>query len=206
MLTYNLDERNEDPLYVHLYKCIRKDIEDGVVHPHDRLPSKRTLARNLGVALVTVESAYAQLMAEGYLYTEPRRGYFACDILSQPQSQNARRDFSDFATGRNTPPTAPAKDRKGRDSEEGNPSSHQDFTPYNLEKPELYNVKPRIRFNLASLETSPDSFPFSVWAKTLRDTLSLGPRIAKAPNASERRSPGTSARCAALRPTPTASS
>ena len=82
MLTYNLDERNEDPLYVHLYKCIRKDIEDGVVHPHDRLPSKRTLARNLGVALVTVESAYAQLMAEGYLYTEPRRGYFACDILS----------------------------------------------------------------------------------------------------------------------------
>ena len=176
MLTYNLDERNEDPLYVYLYKCIKKDIEDGIVHPHDRLPSKRTLARNLGVALITVESAYAQLMAEGYLYAEPRRGYFACDILSQPQPQNARRDFSDFATGKNTPSTAPEKDRKGRDPQEGNSSSQRDFTLYNLEKPELYNVKSRIRFNLASLETSPDSFPFSTWAKTLRDTLSLEPR------------------------------
>lgn len=176
MLTYNLDERNEDPLYVYLYKCIKKDIEDGIVHPHDRLPSKRTLARNLGVALITVESAYAQLMAEGYLYAEPRRGYFACDILSQPQPQNARRDFSDFATGKNTPSTAPEKDRKGRDPQEGNSSSQRYFTLYNLEKTELYNVKSRIRFNLASLETSPDSFPFSTWAKTLRDTLSLEPR------------------------------
>ena len=128
MLTYNLDERNEDPLYVYLYKCIKKDIEDGIVHPHDRLPSKRTLARNLGVALITVESAYAQLMAEGYLYAEPRRGYFACDILSQPQPQNARRDFSDFATGKNTPSTAPEKDRKGRDPQEGNSSSQRYFT------------------------------------------------------------------------------
>ena len=79
-------------------------------------------------------------------------------------------------TGKNTPSTAPEKDRKGRDPQEGNSSSQRDFTLYNLEKQELYNVKYRIRFNLASLETSPDSFPFSTWAKTLRDTPSLEPR------------------------------
>lgn len=176
MLTYNLHERNEDPLYVHLYKCIRKDIEDGVVNPHDRLPSKRTLARNLGVALVTVESAYAQLLAEGYLYTEPRRGYFACDILSRPQPHDARRDLPSIASGGSVSSGGSEKSEKNGGFAGRNSSSQRISTPYSSEKPELYGVESKIRFNLASMETSPDSFPFSTWAKTLRDTLSLEPR------------------------------
>ena len=36
--------------------------------------------RNLGVSTITVESAYAQLVAEGYLYTLPKRGYYVCDL------------------------------------------------------------------------------------------------------------------------------
>ena len=61
MLTYNLDERNEDPLYVYLYKCIKKDIEDGIVHPHDGfLPSGRSPAIS-GSPFITVESATPSL-------------------------------------------------------------------------------------------------------------------------------------------------
>ena len=151
MLTYNLDERNEDPLYVHLYKCIRKDIEDGVVNPHDRLPSKRTLARNLGVALVTVESAYAQLLAEGYLYTEPRRGYFACDILSRPQPHDARRDLPSIASGGSVSSGGSEKSEKNGGFAGRNSSSQRISTPYSSEKPELYAVETKIRFNLASM-------------------------------------------------------
>lgn len=38
------------------------------------------LAKNLGVSTITVESAYAQLVAEGFLYTLPKRGYYVCEL------------------------------------------------------------------------------------------------------------------------------
>ena len=46
----------------------------------EKLPSKRTFAKNLGVSTITVESAYAQLVAEGFLYTLPKRGYYVCEL------------------------------------------------------------------------------------------------------------------------------
>ena len=49
-----------------------------------RLPSKRKLAANLRVSQVTVETAYGQLLAEGYLVSEPRRGYFVQRQLAVP--------------------------------------------------------------------------------------------------------------------------
>ena len=80
MLTYNLSERGDESLYEYLYLCIRADIENGVIPAGARLPSKRTLAKHLGVSLITVEGAYSQLVAEGYVRPEPRRGYYACAI------------------------------------------------------------------------------------------------------------------------------
>ena len=53
----------------------------------EKLPSKRAFAKNLGVSTITVESAYAQLVAEGYLYSLPKRGYYVCGVeRSEPQS------------------------------------------------------------------------------------------------------------------------
>ena len=67
MLTYDLDEKGDDSLYVYLYKCIKRDIERGIIASGARLPSKRKLASNLNVGLITVEAAYQQLSAEGYI-------------------------------------------------------------------------------------------------------------------------------------------
>lgn len=80
MLTYALGQRGELSLYEYLYSCIRNDIEQGRITAGEKLPSKRALARHLGVSLITVEGAYAQLLAEGYVRSEPRRGYYACDL------------------------------------------------------------------------------------------------------------------------------
>lgn len=77
VLTYSLDNRGDESLYVHLYRCIRRDIENGTIAAGQRLPSKRALAQNLGVSVITVEGAYAQLQAEGYVQAVPRRGYYA---------------------------------------------------------------------------------------------------------------------------------
>ena len=41
------------------------------------------LCQNLGVSVVTVESAYAQLAAEGYIDSRPRSGYYAAHISQE---------------------------------------------------------------------------------------------------------------------------
>lgn len=84
MLTYDLSQRGDESLYEYLYLCIRADIENGFIPAGRRLPSKRALAKHLGVSLITVESAYSQLVAEGYVRAEARRGYFACDLEVRP--------------------------------------------------------------------------------------------------------------------------
>lgn len=65
MITYNLMDTGTDSLYEHLCKCIKKDIIQGNLMPGEKLPSKRVFASNLGVSVITVENAYAQLVAEG---------------------------------------------------------------------------------------------------------------------------------------------
>lgn len=76
MLSYDMTARGETSRYEYLYRCIRADIVAGRITEGDRLPSKRRLAEHLGLGVVTVEAAYAQLEAEGYVRAEPRRGYF----------------------------------------------------------------------------------------------------------------------------------
>ena len=84
MLDYNLAEKGELSLYEYLYRRIRDDIVSGVLEADDRLPSKRSLAQHLGVSLVTVEGAYAQLVAEGYVRSRPRSGYFVNELPGLP--------------------------------------------------------------------------------------------------------------------------
>jgi GntR family transcriptional regulator/MocR family aminotransferase len=82
MLTYVFDTQCSAPLYDQLYHFILKDIERGKLHENERLPSKRTLAANLKISVITVENAYAQLAAEGYIYTRQRCGYYVGTSVS----------------------------------------------------------------------------------------------------------------------------
>ncbi|MBQ2297063.1 MAG: PLP-dependent aminotransferase family protein [Ruminiclostridium sp.] len=80
MLTYSFENIDAESMYEHLYRCIKQDILQKKLKSGEKLPSKRAFAKNLGVSTITVESAYAQLVAEGYLYTLPKRGYYVCDL------------------------------------------------------------------------------------------------------------------------------
>ncbi len=85
MLTYQLERGpGAATLQGQLYALVRRDVEGGALGAGERLPSKRALARHLGVSVVTVEAAYGQLVAEGYLEARPRSGYFAADIPCPP--------------------------------------------------------------------------------------------------------------------------
>ncbi|MBQ8237158.1 MAG: PLP-dependent aminotransferase family protein [Oscillospiraceae bacterium] len=76
MLTYELKKSPGVPLYEALYRCIRGDILSGKLAPGEKLPSKRALAQNLEVSKITVEGAYSQLLAEGYIRAREKVGYF----------------------------------------------------------------------------------------------------------------------------------
>ena len=80
MLTYSFADIGSDSLYEHLYKCIKNDIKKGVLEKNEKLPSKRSLAKNLGISVITVENAYEQLIAEGYIYSMPKRGFYVTDF------------------------------------------------------------------------------------------------------------------------------
>lgn len=132
MLTYSFDKRGDQSLYEYLYDCMKADIVHGVLAPNEKLPSKRAFAANHGISIVTVENAYGQLMAEGYIYSRPKSGFYVSPIQS---------------------PTVPAREE---------PS----FSPV----PQAQGTDGSI--NLISYHTSPDNFPFSIWAKLTRQLLS----------------------------------
>ena len=83
MLTYSFEKRGTDSLYEHLYKQIKKDILSFALSPNEKLPSKRALAKNLNISTITVENAYSQLMAEGYIYSVPKSGFYVSNISSR---------------------------------------------------------------------------------------------------------------------------
>ena len=148
-------------------------------------PSKRSFARHLGVSLITVEGAYSQLIAEGYLRAEPRRGYFACDLNSSgvvsgrkpsllgvgsssletayptdvnllPEEGLAQAYASLAAAGR---PREGRIDAGGQSSTSANPSG----------KNSLNGEAVFADFTGSSVPLG--MFPYAAWAKSLRDAL-----------------------------------
>ena len=80
MLTYELKKSPGVPLYEALYRAIREDILSGKLAVGEKLPSKRALAENLEVSKITVETAYSQLLAEGYIASREKVGYFVENV------------------------------------------------------------------------------------------------------------------------------
>ena len=131
MITPILDAGERRPLYEQLYRHIRGEIEAGRLRPGARLPSKRALAAHLKVSVVTVEGAYDQLLAEGYLRSEARRGFFVQAGAQEPPP----------------PEPSPAPD---------------------LREP----VRPSFRWDFSTSGVDTALFPFSTWAKLMREVLS----------------------------------
>lgn len=76
-MNYRIDRHGGAPAYMQLYRQLRADIVSGVLPFGGRLPSKRTLAEELGLSLITVEHAFALLVDEGYAVARERSGLYA---------------------------------------------------------------------------------------------------------------------------------
>ncbi len=80
VLMIQLEKDRNTPLYEQLYMAIKEAITIGKISMGERLPSKRKLAEYLGVSQTTTELAYSQLLAEGYITSQPRKGYYVQNI------------------------------------------------------------------------------------------------------------------------------
>lgn len=152
MLTYNFENIGSDTLYGFLYKCIKNDIIQGKIKSGEKLPSKRALAKNLAVSVITVENAYAQLAAEGYIYSVPKSGFYAAD-LRDDRMNNGNIDSD---------------------------SIHSDSinNGSNLHKSKIYSDKLSLTggsnayiADFTSNQTEQSAFPFSIWTKTMRAVM-----------------------------------
>lgn len=79
-LTIDLNTHSKVPLYEQIYEHIKTEIRRGRLTYGEKLPSTRALSRHLEISRSTVELAYEQLLSEGYLESEPYRGYFVARI------------------------------------------------------------------------------------------------------------------------------
>ena len=72
---------NKSPKYLELFEEIKKLINNNTLKGGDKLPSKRSLSRDLNISINTVINAYNLLLDEGYIYSIEKSGYY---VTKQP--------------------------------------------------------------------------------------------------------------------------
>lgn len=162
MLTLNLEPNKPQPIYMQIYQYIKNEILLHHLTPGTKLPSKRSLATQLGISTITVEGAYGQLVSEGYIYARLKSGYFVSPVENYRQSMNF---FDQQHINNNNPP----KENTSSDWEDIIPP--QD-TPKNSELKDSPIAPAPHRVDLSSNSLLAENFPFSTWSRLLRHTIS----------------------------------
>ena len=162
MLTLNLDPNKPQPIYMQIYQYIKNEILLHHLTPGTKLPSKRSLATQLGISTITVEGAYGQLVSEGYIYARLKSGYFVSPVENYRQSMNF---FDQQQINNNNP-------QKKNTSPDWEDSIPQQDTPKNSELKDSPIAPAPHRVDLSSNSLLAENFPFSTWSRLLRHTIS----------------------------------
>ena len=162
MLTLNLEPNKPQPIYMQIYQYIKNEILLHHLTPGTKLPSKRSLATQLGISTITVEGAYGQLVSEGYIYARLKSGYFISPVENYRQSMN-------FLDQRQINNNNPQKKNTSSDWEGSIPP--QD-SPKKSEMKDSPTVPAPHRVDLSSNSLLAENFPFSTWSRLLRHTIS----------------------------------
>lgn len=83
MISFNVDETSDIPLWVQLRQRIAYLINSGELKPGEKLPTVRGLASDISINYNTVNKAYLSLVSDGYLESTRGRGVFVTDIASE---------------------------------------------------------------------------------------------------------------------------
>ncbi|MBU4680562.1 PLP-dependent aminotransferase family protein [Cedecea davisae] len=99
---FTVSLHHTQPRYQQIARQLKRAINGGELTAGSRLPSSRTMALELGVARATIESAYGELVAQGWLERRGQAGTFVSpsvksgsgsDSFSAPRPQGAPLPF-----------------------------------------------------------------------------------------------------------------
>ena len=76
----HLDYRDARPIYTQIFDGFRDQILAGILPAGERLPSVRELAAELTINPNTIQRAYRELEAAGWIATVPGKGCFVCGV------------------------------------------------------------------------------------------------------------------------------
>lgn len=224
MLTLELHKNKSIPLYMQIYSYIKSEVLARRLKAGNKLPSKRALAAQLGISTITIEGAYGQLMAEGYIYAKAKSGYYISPLESIQQADDSAADFFQHNTlgdaqlfsgpekisyesgyTDNMPGASGTVNMAGLSN---SPSTSGIFVPSSLQStntalshasseissrpsitstsmPSSSTISSKGRMShestaqtacatidLSSNNILPESFPFSIWTKLMRHTMS----------------------------------
>jgi GntR family transcriptional regulator / MocR family aminotransferase len=85
-------EKNTIPLYIQLYEQMKEDIKINLL-AGSKLPSIRKMVDEYNLSKNTIQSAYNQLYAEGYIESKAKSGYFVCEDIYQKFEKDADEEF-----------------------------------------------------------------------------------------------------------------
>ena len=93
MFTINYQSR--EPIYDQLYNNVVKLIGMDILHPHDKLPTVRAMAQQLGINPNTVSKSYQMLEQNGYIYSAVGKGSFVADnsAVINGKQEEAKKDL-----------------------------------------------------------------------------------------------------------------
>lgn len=157
VLPVALERADQTPLHRQLYDQIRDLILSGRLVGGARLPSTRTLAKDLGVSRNTITGAFDQLLAEGYLEGRVGAGSFVSSEL--PEEALQTRSDPDSLPERESQPR-----RRGLSARGARLSG--------LRRHSARRYAPAFASGLPDL----DGFPFDVWSRLMTKAWRRPPR------------------------------
>ena len=173
MLTYSFENIGSQHLYEYLYHCIKTDIINGILPSGEKLPSKRSFAKNLGISTITVENAYEQLIAEGYIYSIAKKGYYVADITMietlhplPSLNSNDTTYYNTFSANQNN-----LISENTYSATQNNLTSNNIFPAAQNIFLSKDNIHQSYKIDLTSNKTPAAMFPFYTWSKYLREVI-----------------------------------
>ena len=90
-----LDYRDSRPIYEQVRDGLRRLMVTGVMQPGEQLPSVRSLAMELAINPNTIQRAYRELEADGYILSVAGKGSFVAQVdqLAEQQKKQAADAF-----------------------------------------------------------------------------------------------------------------
>ncbi len=103
----NLDNSSDTNLYVQIYNQFKEKILSGELPQGSKVPSLRKFAKENEISVTTVETAYNQLLVEGYIESRPKSGYYVSEKIAEAasdlQMEMEEKSLEDILPGDDSP-------------------------------------------------------------------------------------------------------